>query len=453
MAESVPLPGYDVLPSGLCMPTDIRSASAVSDMGNPAAWLSDWAMGGTRVTSGAHVSPQGLLGLAAYYDCIRSIAEDMAKLPLPVYEEVDEGREKRRAHWLARIYNRQMNADMTAFDARRVMMFHVLGWGNAYGLILRDRSLRPGRDGLPTGIYPLHPANVRPRRSESTGAMVYDVRQMGQPFETVSAQDMLHLKGLSHDGLQGMSILQIAAQSMGLSIAAQDYGASFFGNAMAPGGILKYPTALSDPARKHLRDSMDTFRGAQNAGKFLMLENGVEYAPFTIPPEQAQYIVSRRFQTEEIARWFRFPLTMLGVLENAHYANMEQESRAYVINTLGSYFVMWEQETQVKLLGVDSAFYVKHNADALMRGDSAAQAEYWRTMVTNGIYSPNDVLELQERNGYPGGDNRFMQLNMAPVSKILDGTARQPARPRVGPVSPNDTSASRNGHREESYAP
>jgi HK97 family phage portal protein len=447
MPESAPLPGYEQTSGGILLPTELRAASATSDLRNPTAWLSNWALGGYRNTSGAFVSQQGLLGLAAYYGCIRAISEDVAKLPLPVYQEIDDDRFKRRSHWLARLLNRQMNDDMSAFDARRVMMFHVLGWGDAYGLILRDRSMVPGRDGQPTGIYPLHPACVRPRRDPVTGEVSYDVRQPGQAFETVPDEDMLHLKGLSQDGLCGMSIVQIAAQSMGLSIAAQDYGASYFGNAMSPGGMLKSPVAMSDPAKANLRKSMEAFRGAENAGKFLLLEEGLEYQQLMIPPEQAQYIVTRKFQTEEIARWFRFPLTKLGVLENAHYANMEQEGRAYVTDTLGAYFVSWEQEIQIKLLGVESDYYVKHNANALMRGDSAAQAEFYRTMVTNGIYSPNDVLSLEDMNGYEGGDEHFLQLNMAPVRKIVDGTARQPARPRVGPVSPGDpTQAHRNGH-------
>lgn len=442
---SVPLPGYESSPGGILLPTELRAA-AESDIRHPAAWLSDWALGGMRTTAGVAVSEQGLMGLAAYYACIRAIAEDIAKLPLPIYEEIDDDRFKRRDHPLWVMLNRQFNDEMTAFDGRRAMMFNVLARGNGYGLILRDRSLQRGQEGQAVGVRPLLRAAVRPYRSPDTGELLYKVREHGRPLEVVPASDMLHLKGLSQDGLTGMSVAEIAAQSMGLSIAAQEYGASFFGNATAPGGILKYPGALSDPAKDNLRRSMDGMRGPQNAGKFLMLENGIDYTPFTIPPEQAQYIVSRKFQTEEISRWFRFPLTMLGVLENAHYANMEQEARAYVINTLGSYFVMWEQEIQVKLLGIDSSYYVKHTADALMRGDSAAQAEYWRTMVTNGIYSPNQILEMQDMNGFPGGENRFMQLNMAPITKIIDGTARQAARPRVGAVSPADPrQASRNG--------
>jgi HK97 family phage portal protein len=443
MDQAIP-PGYEQSSGGLLLPTQLRAASALSDLTNPTAWVSQWSLGGQQVSAGVSVSHQTMLGLAAYYDCIRSIAEDVAKLPLPIYQEVGGRREKRRDHGLWTVLNRQANDDMTAFVLRRLLMYHVLGWGNAYALILRDQSMIPGQEGQPTGLHPLYPSCVTARRG-TDGQLLYDITQRGHPTQIVPASDMLHFKGLSQDGLTGMSILQIAARSMGLSIAAQDYGASFFGNASTPGGILTVPTALSDPSKDNLRKSMESYRGPSNAGKYLLLENGIEFSPIAIPPEQAQYLSTRTFQVREIARWFRMPLTKVGDLEYAHYANMEQENIAYATDTLGAWLTLIEQEIQVKLLGVDSPYYAKHTVNALMRGDSAARAEFFRTMIANGIYSPNDVLELEDMNGYEGGDEHFMQLNMAPVRKIVDGTA-QAKRLTTRPVSPADIApAARNG--------
>ena len=449
------LPGYQQSSGGLYVPTDLRAASS-SDLANPAMWLQDWALGGgLRLGAGVPVNQATALGLAGYYACIRNISEDIAKLPLPILREVDGRREKLRGHRLWGPLNREANVEMTAFVARRTMQGHVLAWGNAYALILRDRTMRPGEEGQPIGYYPLHPANVRARRDESTGALLYDVRQAGIGLETIPAQNMLHLQGLSQDGIHGLSILQIAAQSMGLSIAAQEYGATFFGNATSPGGILKSPTKLSSDSRDHLVESMEKYRGSANAGKFLLLEGGIEYSQLTIPPEQAQFLATRTFQLRDIARWFRMPLTKLADLEHAHYSNMEQENTAYATDTLGGWLTLWEQEIQRKLLGDDPSVYVRHNVNALMRGDSAARAAYYRTMVSNGIFSPNVVLEFEDMDGYAGGDEHFLQLNMATVADIVSGDARESGRSadatdvmdhRDEPTPMPETRAQRNGH-------
>lgn len=459
MAE-MPLPpqGYTITDSGLFVPQGIQ-ASASSDVRHPTAWLSEM-LGGGRFASRVFVSPATSLGLSTYYACIRAIAEDCAKLPLQVFERLGRGRRRAAEHWLWRILHDQFNDDMTAFTAREVMTHYALGWGNGYGLILRDQSMT-ARDGEPMGIYPIHPARVRVSRDSKRQRLLYSIesslygRERGDFPVVIDMADMLHIRGPSPDGLMGYSIAQIAAESLGLSLAAQSYGANFFGNSGRPGGVLSHPGKLSDTARVNLRESWErAHSGPENAGKTAILEEGITWAAISIPPEQAQFLETRAFQVREVARWFRMPLSKIADLSDAKWANIEQQNIDYVVDTLTPWLVRWEQEIQMKLLPDDSAYYAKHNVNSLLRGDMQARSEYYRTMIANGIYSPNEVREFEDMNAYEGGDNYFMQLNMAAVPDIVNGTARQRRAVRTRGAAMEE-SVARNGHHhpENAYAP
>lgn len=453
MSEPNAPPGYTLTDAGLCMPTDLR-ADATSDLRHPTAWLADWALGGRRVHSGVAVSPQGSMALSAYYACLNVIAQDCAKLPLPVLQELDRGRTKVRTHPLWSILQRQFNADMTAYTGRWTMTHHAVGWGNGYGLILRDRSMTR-TDGQVTGIYPLHPSRVWPTRDQDTGAIVYDVRSTGYRDtqnvpSRIPAADMLHLKGPTHDGLVGYSVCEMAAESLGLSLAAQEYGAAFFGNSAMPSGVLMHPATLKTEAQEHLKASWNERHGGPGRSQgTAVLEEGMTWQAITIPPEQAQFLQTRQFQIPEVARWFRMSLHKIADLTNAHYTNIEQQNVEHVTDTMMPWYVSWEQEIARKLLPEETDLYVKHDTRALLRGDSAARAAYFQAMSQIGAYSPNDVLELEEMNPFEGGDEHFLQIQYAPIRKIVDGTARQP-RPAPRPAGATDPAlaevAPRNGH-------
>jgi HK97 family phage portal protein len=436
-------------------------SGARTDTQSPSPWLLDWAQGGRRSSAGVHVSPHGSLALAAYYACLRVIAEDCAKLPLQVLEHLERGRRKAVEHWLWPILHDQFNDDMTAITGREVMTHHVVGWGNTYGYIMRDRSMTR-RDGQPVGIYPLHPARVRPQRDPQTGQIVYRVyRHLTEPDareipEIVPARDMIHLKGLGPDGLIGYSIAQIAAESLGLSLAAQRYGASFFGNSATPSGVLKHPMTLSEEAQKHLKASHLEQHGGPDASQGLMiLEEGMEWQSIAIPPEQAQFLETRQFQVREVCRWFRMQPHKIGDLTDAHHTNIESQNIEHVTDTMLPWYVKWEQEINRKLLA-GTSYYTKHDVRGLLRGDSAARAAYYQTMFMIAAYSPNMILELEDDNPYEGGDERFLQIQYAPVQQIVDGTARRQARLPERPRSPADAATQTHGHRpwleEQDYA-
>lgn len=428
--------GYTKMESGLYIQAD-TAASAVSDLRHPTAWLSDWALGSQGV-SGIAVSQQTSLGLSTYYACLRAIAEDCAKLPFQVLERLERGRRQAREHTLWPILHDQANDEMAAFTMREVLTHWALAWGNGYGLIVRDRSMTR-RDGEIVGIFPIHPRRVRVFRDQQTEGLLYEItsgdfiREAENASMTVPSSDMLHLRGPSPDGIMGYSVVQVAAESMGLSLAAQKYGASFFGNSGRPSGVLMHPQKLSKDAKDALKDSWNQlYGGPANANRTAVLEEGMSWVPTSLPPEQAQFLATRNFQVREVCRWFRMPPHKIADLADAKFNNVEAENTSYVVDTLTPWLTRWEQEVQMKLLPGETSFYVRHNVNSLLRGDVKARTEYYRFMVNHGILSPNEVRELEEFNPYDAGDEYFMQVNMATVESIVDGSARsQPASEQV----------------------
>lgn len=455
MPESLAPPGYTAHESGLLLPVDL-SASHFGGQTNsqtPDPWLVDWfAGGGRRSSAGQRVTPQGSLALPAYYACLNVIAQDCAKLPLVVYERMAEGRRKADEHWLWPIVMDEFNEDMTAYVGREVMSHHAPGWGNAYGFILRDRSMSR-REGEVIGIYPIHPSRVWPERDDATGDLQYRVyrgdtlRQRTQDVpDIVPASDMIHLKGLSTDGLVGFSVAQIAAESIGLGLAAQQYGASFFGNGGMPSGLLTHPGKFKD--EEAIRKLKERWDNAGNGTR--VLEDGLTWTDVTVPPEQAQFLLTQQFSVIQICRMFRMSPHKVQDLTNAHFDNIETSNIDHTVDTMMPWHIRWEQEINRKLLK-GTPFYVKHDVRALMRGDSKARAEYYRSQFMIGALSPNDIRELEEQNPFPGGEEYFLQIQYAPIRKIVDGTARQP-RQAQRPLSPGDTTAHVNGYQNGHHA-
>lgn len=448
MASSDTPPGYLISDSGLFVPSAAHFGPTATTSDNPVqAWLrgDDYAL---HRIAGVAVTPQGSHALAAYYACLNVLAQDCAKLPLPILKKSGSGRTKATDHPLWVLFQDEFNEDMTAYTGREVLTYHAAGWGNGYGYILRDRSMTR-TEGTILGIYPIHPMQVSPERDRATGMLQYRVyASKDEVPEIIPADDMLHLKGLGSDGLTGYSVAHIGAESMGLSLAAQRFGAAFFGNGSRMSGVLEHPGQLSDKALQHLKESfVDQYGGPDNTGKPAIFEEGMKWTQLGIPPDEAQFLETRQFQVREICRWFRMQPHKIGDLADAHHTNIEQQNIEHVTDTMLPWFVRWEQEINRKLLK-GTPFYVKHDARGLLRGDSQARSEYYQKMFMIGAYSPNQILEFEDMEPYEGGDERYLQIQYAPVRKIVDGTARQPRQASGRPLGPTDTTqAHLNGHR------
>lgn len=236
----------------------------------------------------------------------------------------------------------------------------------------------------------------------------------------LSPYDVLHIPGLGFDGLVGYSPIAMAKNAIGLAIAAEEYGSKFYANGATPSGILEYPGTVKEPDK--VRESWNAgFGGSSNAHKIAVLEEGMKYTPISISPNEAQFLETRKFQINEIARIFRVPPHMVGDLEKSSFSNIEQQSLEFVKYTLEPWLVRWEQAMQRSLIPQDdkSKYFIKFNVDGLLRGDYQSRMQGYATARQNGWMSANDIRELENLDRIPaedGGDLYLINGNMMPLS-------------------------------------
>ena len=303
-------------------------------------------MGGT--TSGKAVTERSAMQMTAVYSCVRILSEAVAGLPLHLYKYTDSGGKAMALdHSLYRLLHDEPNPEMSSFVFRETLMTHLLLWGNAYAQIIRN-----GKNEI-VALYPLMPNKMTVDRDEA-GRLYYtyyrgsDEAIKDKDFAvTLHSSDVLHITGLGFDGLVGYSPIAMAKNAIGMAIACEEYGAKFFANGAAPGGVLEHPGTIKDPQR--VRESwQSTFGGSGNANKIAVLEEGMKYTPIGISPEQAQFLETRKFQINEIARIFRVPPHMVGDLEKSSFSNIEQQSLEFVKYTLDPWVIRWEQSIALR---------------------------------------------------------------------------------------------------------
>ena len=372
-------------------------------------------MGNT--TSGKPVTEQSAMQMTAVHSCVRILSEAVASLPLNIFEQTNLGNEKATKHPLYSILHDEPNTEMTSFVFRETLMTHLLLWGNAYAQIIRNGK------GEVVGLYPLMPNRMRVERDDN-GQLYYLYQlslgdaQAGSQVK-LNASEVLHIPGLGFDGLVGYSPIAMAKNAIGMAIACEEYGAKFFANGAAPSGVLEHPGTLKDPTR--IRESWnDTFGGSSNAHKVAVLEEGMKYEPISVTPDQAQFLETRKFQINEIARIFRVPPHMVGDLEKSSFSNIEQQSLEFVKYTLDPWVTRIEQAMVRSLLTKEEKkkYYIKFNVDGLLRGDYQSRMNGYATGRQNGWMSANDIRELENLDRIPeaeGGELYLINGNMLPL--------------------------------------
>ena len=375
-------------------------------------------LGGT--TSGKAVTERTAMQMTAVYSCVRILSEAVAGLPLHVYRYNDSGgKEKAVEHPLYLLLHDEPNPEMTSFVFRETLMTHLLLWGNAYAQIIRNGK------GEVVALYPLMPNKMTVDRDEN-GHLYYrysrsndEALKSKESTVILQPRDVLHIPGLGFDGLVGYSPIAMAKNAIGLAIATEEYGAKFFANGAAPSGVLEHPGTLKDPSK--IREAWQSqFGGSQNSGKVAVLEEGMKYTPISISPEQAQFLETRKFQINEIARIFRVPPHMVGDLEKSSFSNIEQQSLEFVKYTLDPWVVRWEQAISRALFTADEKkrYFVKFNLEGLLRGDYQSRMTGYATARQNGWMSANDIRELENLDLIPeedGGDLYLVNGNMVPL--------------------------------------
>ena len=370
--------------------------------------------------AGKSVNPKNAVQMSTVYACVRVIAETIASLPLAVYEETETGSQKAIDHPLYRILHDEPNPEMTSFVLREVMLSHLLLWGNSYCQIIRT-----GKNHI-AGLYPLLPDRMEVDRDSKTGALIYTYTTTEGNAVTLKPSDVLHIPGLGFDGIMGYSPIALEKNAIGLGIAAEEYGSTFFKNGARPSGVLTHPNTVRDP--KRLRDNWNaTYGGSSNGGKVAILEESMSFTPISLPNNEAQFLETRRFQVEEICRIYRVPPHLVGNLDRATFSNIENQSIDFAVHTIRPWLVRIEQAMNRALFSDSEKagnpgggrFYVQFNLDGLMRGDYKSRMEGYAIARQNGWMSANDIRALENLNPISeeeGGSTYLVNGNMVPVN-------------------------------------
>lgn len=383
--------------------------------------------------AGIRVDHDTALQFSAVYACVRLISQTIASMAWHALRRRPggNGNDLMPDHVVDWILHRQANPEISAFTFRETMLAWALTWGNGYAEIERDGA------GRPAWLWLLSPDRVTVSRDDS-GRLVYEVYNYGQESTVLFAENVFHLKGLGYDGLTGYSVISMAAKSIGMGMATEEFGSAFFGNGSRPGGVLQYPGRLKKEARLNLRESWERLHGGPaNSGRVAILEEGVTWQTIGIPPEDAQFLESRQFQVTEIARWFGVPPHMIADLTKSSYSNIEQQAIEVVNYCFGPWVKRLETEADIKLFGRTNrgVMFTKLNMDSLLRGDTAARTQHYKDLFDRGVYSVNDILELEDRNPIgPDGDKRFVPINFTTLEKA----GEEPLAPKPLPFGESD---------------
>lgn len=380
--------------------------------------------GGT--SSGKNVNERTAMRVTAVYSCVRILSEAIAGLPLHLYKQIDKGgKEKAINHPLYKLLHDEPNPEMTSFVFRETLMSHLLLWGNAYAQIIRNGK------GQVVALYPLMPNRMTVDR-DSNGRIYYTysvnesdnpkLRELGQIRMT--KDEIFHIPALGFDGLVGYSPIAMAKNAIVMALATEEYGAKFFANGASPSGVLEHPGNIKDPDR--LRESWNTlFQGSGNSHKIAVLEEGLKYQPIGISPNEAQFLETRKFQIDEIARIFRVPPHMVGDLDKSSFSNIEQQSLEFVKYTLDPWVTRWEQAIHRSLLleSEKADYFAKFNVDGLLRGDYQSRMSGYATGIQNGFLSPNDIRSLENMDLIPDNLGGNLYLVNGSMQKLSDAGA------------------------------
>ena len=369
--------------------------------------------------SGVRVSEKSSLGLTAVWSAVRLLSETIASLPINVYKmDKDGSKYVDYPNPLNKLISISPSPNYTRYNFIETMMSHLLLWGNAYACIKRNGAARPYE------LEILNPENVEPFKSDDDNLIYYKVKDLG----VLSDKEMLHIVGFSYDGIMGKSPIRVASEALGIAQASQEFGANFFGRGANLSGILEHPSRLSDDAANRLRDSWNNrFAGIKNSHQTAILEEGVKFKPIGMPLADAQFIETRRFSVEEIARIFRVPNHLINDLTSATYSNIEQQSLEFAKYSLTPYLVNWEQELNRKLLADRelSTHFFKFQTKELLRGDADSRADYYRKLFEIGAISPNEIRTMEDMNKIDTGDEYFVPLNLGQLGSTNNKTENE----------------------------
>jgi HK97 family phage portal protein len=364
-------------------------------------------------TAGVTVTDESSLNFTAVWAAIRILSESVAQLPLSVYESDKIGNKNQAYnHKIFNLLHRKPNQNMTTYTFVQKCMIDLLTRGNSFVFINR------GRGAVPVELLPLDVKKVK--LVENEGEIFYELDDGG----IIDSYDILHFKVMSKDGLVGMSPVDVGASAIGYGLALEQYGNSFFSNGAKVSGVLSTDRHLSDEAITRLRTSFaENYTSIRDSNKTMVLEEGLKFQQISLSNEASQFLKSREFSITEIARLFNLPPHLLRDLTKSSFNNISEQSREFVQYSLMPYIVMMESEMNCKLFRSTEIgkVHTKFAVNALLRGTPRDRAEYYRTMLNIGAMSIDEIRQYEELPTIEGGENHFMQLNMATLNDIIAG--------------------------------
>jgi HK97 family phage portal protein len=409
--------------------------------------------GGGRNPSGVKVDAETALRSTVVLACIRVLSTSVAGLPLHLYRRLaGGGKEVAREHPLYRLLHSQPNSWQTSFEWREQLMLHLLSHSEAY-------SEKVYASGQLSELVPLHPSRMKPERIEN-GRLRYKYREDSGGTTTYAQDAILVVRGMSDDGVNGMSMIELSRDAIGLARACEIHGATFFGNGARPGVILTTDQVLSPEAAESTRNQWERVHGGgpQRAHRAAVLQGGLKVNELGGNNQESQFLEARRFQVEEICRIYGVPPHLVGDLSRSSFSNIEQQSLDFLTNGLSPWLRRIESAVTRDLLDGDDEYFAEFDTRGVLRADAAGRASFYQSLWNMGVVSVNELRSWENMNPVDGGDVRFVQLNMTTLDKaaavpepipaavveepVVDATAPSPepaadAEPQVADVSLN----------------
>lgn len=388
--------------------------TVTSGMGEGSSWLLD-----APTSAGVPINNATALNYSAVWAAVALISETVASLPWVAQRVTAEGYASEPTHPVLRILNVQPNPEQLPYAFRELQTARALMWGNAPAEIQRRGN------GQPAWLWPIHPSRVHPART-AAGELVYEIDQPQQYADgsrptqrkTLPARDLFNVR-FKGDGIWGQSIIGYARESIGLGVAAERFGASLFSNRATPGGLVEVPNALSPKQLREWQDEWAMTTGPENAHKVKILTRGATWRTTGIPPEDAQFLQTRKFQVSEVARWFGVPPHMLADLEKATFSNIEEQGLDFIRRLL-PWLLRWEQEAEAKLVEPAQLGLVvfDHLVEQMLRADVGKRGTWYAQMRQWGAYSANDIRRAERLEPVEGGDVYLTPANMQDAAAV-----------------------------------
>jgi len=407
--------------------TALRPQKLSSGYNPISAWWNDW--NGNKTAAGHSVNSDNALKVSAVMACVKVLSETLAIMPLKVYRKRPSGgRVEAENLSVFNILGKQPNPWMTSFEWVELVMNHLTTRGNHYSLKV------PGEYGAVTWLMPLHPDKVTMRQDRETKKYYYDVVDDQGQHEVYTIDEILHIRGMtSGDGLVGLNPIAYMRETIGLDMGAENFGASFFGNAGIPKVALETDQKLSINDRNELAKQWDDkYSGKGNHNKTAVLGLGLKIKVLSIPPEDSQFLETRKMTKREIASVYRVPLHMIGDLERSTNNNIEHQSLEFLMYTMLPWIRRVETALDSSLLPAGGRYFCKFNVEGLLRGDNQSRMIWYRGMRELGVLSADEIREYEDMDpigGEGGGEKRFFNAAYVELSMAGDPNLGKPNVP------------------------